>query len=375
MRRLLFLLPLGAAAGLLALGQAARAQSGEQFGVLRSAPAPLPAGMEPAAPADAAPANGASANPFPLPASAGPWMIAVAHYVGFDGSELSRQVALDLRNNHHLEAYIYNRGDEERRQQDEEWEQLKAKYPPGTPLKRRRVRIQDQYAVLVGSFKDSESASAMLPRIKALPVPVLKLSSGAVPYEIMTYQEPDPQTKEMVSKTRPVHPYHNAMVVRNPLVPAAAAKSNWDPIFPKLNADEDYSLLKNAKGWTLLVKVYQGSQIIQAGGSGGAAQGKSGGFFGSIGLDFSHRDTLNLIAAQAHELARFLREPRFGFDAYVLHTRYTSIVTVGSFTGPDDPAMQRTINQLASLKFSTSQGGSDPIGLMPTPAPLPVPRP
>src|SRR5262249_3174965 len=150
---------------------------------------------------------------------------------------------------HHLEAYIYNRGDEERRQQDEEWEQLKAKYPPGTPVKRRRVRIQDQYAVLVGSFKDSESASAMLPRIKGLPVPVLKLSSGAVPYEIMTSQEPAPQTKEMVSKTRPVHPYHNAMVVRNPLVPAAAAKSNWDPIFPKLNADEDYSLLKNAKGW------------------------------------------------------------------------------------------------------------------------------
>jgi hypothetical protein len=372
MRRLLFLLPLGAAVGLLAFAHAVLGQAGEQFGVLRSAPAVgLPAGIAPATPAGTA--AGAPANPFPLTANVGPWLISVAHYIGFDGAELSRQVALDLRNNHHLDAYIYNRGDEERRKQDEEWEQLKAKSPPGTPLRRKRVRIQDQYAVLVGGFKDSQSASVMLPRIKALPVPALQLTNGAVPYEVMTYQEPDPQTKQMVAKTKPVHPYRNAMVVRNPLVPAEVAHQNWDPILPRLNADEDYNLLKNRKGWTLLVKVYQGSQIIQAGGSG--SSGKSGGFLSSIGLDFSHGDTLNAIAAQAHELARFLRQPRFGFDAYVLHTRYMSVVTVGSFTGPDDPEMDRTVRQLASLKFSTSQGGMDPIGLMANPTPLPVPHP
>ena len=50
---------------------------------------------------------------------------------------------------------------------------------------------------------------------------------------------------------------------------------------------------------------------------------------------------------QAHETARVLR--KLGFEAYVLHTRHHSIVTIGSFSGPTDQAMVSTANRLAAL--------------------------
>jgi hypothetical protein len=61
-------------------------------------------------------------------------------------------------------------------------------------------------------------------------------------------------------------------------------------------------------------------------------------------------------AMQAHELARWLRTKEVGFDAYVLHTRHSSIVTVGAFTGPDDPKMEQTAELIRRFKGVTKQG-------------------
>src|SRR5205807_530931 len=148
----------------------------------------------------------APANPFPVTPEAGAWLICAATYVGPDGADLAGQLALELRNKHGMAAYIYNRGDEERHRQEQEWEELR-KRAHGAPVRRRYYRVQDQYAVLVGGFPDFAAASAFLPRVKDLPLPEPKL----VPF-LMLSQETDPNTKKAVVKRSPVNPYHSAMV-------------------------------------------------------------------------------------------------------------------------------------------------------------------
>jgi hypothetical protein len=160
------------------------------------------------------------------------------------------------------------------------------------------------------------------------------------------------------------------MVVRNPLVPnTAAARPKWDPLWKKLNEGEEYSLLKNPATWTLVVKEYVGGAVIQQ-------RGNSTPFLSALGLGGAKPGQgLELAAAQAHELAKFLRHPRLGFKSYVLHTRHSSVVTVGEFSGPEDPDLPRVQRQLADLHFRTAKGQSDPIGLLPNPVPVEVPRP
>ena len=50
------------------------------------------------------------------------------------------------------------------------------------------------------------------------------------------------------------------------------------------------------------------------------------------GLGGRTGEALGAAGLQAHELARFLRTPQLGlgFEAYVLHTRNKSVVTVGA---------------------------------------------
>ncbi len=383
MRRFLLLPALAAAVGLVAGLDRAAGQQGDGFGVLKTAPAGgLPAGIQPEQSHRPTTRRGRRHRPihYPLPAEAGPWLICAAHFIGFDGADLAKQLVEELRTKQHLKAWIYNRADEERRKQDEEWEQYKKRFPPNVQLRRKYVRIQDEWAVLVGDFKDFEAASKFLPRVKSLPPPDLKLADSRCPLDVVTYEEMDPNTKKMVRKRGWVSPYHLAMAVRNPLTATNPKQSNWDSIWPTLNDYEDYSLLKNPKSFTLLVKKYSGGASITAG-SGETGSSSSKGFLGFLGLGDSNRgDALNAAGAQAHELARFLHDPkRFGFDAYVLHTRTSSIVTVGAFSSPTDPELLRVKRQIANLKFSTDTQGTktnpDPIGLMSDPIVILVPKP
>jgi hypothetical protein len=238
-------------------------------------------------------------------------------------------------------------------------------------MRRRSVRIPDCYAVLVGGFADSKAASDFLPTIRSVPPPDLRLPDGREAYDLVTYQEMDPKTQKPVLKRARMNPFSNAMVAHNPLVPNnTQAKTKWDPLWKKLNADEEYSLLKNPKPWTLVVKTYMGGGTIQSHNRGSSP------FLSALGLG-GHKEGEGLSAAgaQAHELAKFLRNPRLGFKAYVLHTHNSSLVTVGEFTGPDDPDMQRVGRQLATLHFQADKAQSDPIGLLCNPVLFEVPRP
>lgn len=386
MRRLLGL-AMAALVGMLGWASLASSQQGEdEFGVLKTAPAKsaapasspttpgaspaprnLPQGIEPNT--GSASPRSAPENPYPVTPDAGAWMICAATYIGPDGPVLSRQVATELREKHQLATYIFNRGDEERRKQDEEFEAMKKRYN-NAPIRKKIYRVQDQYAVLIGGFKDFESASAFLPKVRKMAPPKLQLEEGKNPYEVMTYQDVDPETKKQVTKSALVNPYSNAMVVRNPAAPPDSKnKPKWDPFWKQLNAHEEYSLLKNPSKMTLVIKEYMGARTLQQ-------QQTSSTFLNALGLGGSRPgEHLDGAAQQAHELARFLRQPSIGMTSYVLHTRYSSVVTIGGFENPDDPEMQRLARMITNLKFSTKNGGNDPIGLLPSPIPVEVPRP
>ena len=72
------------------------------------------------------------------------------------------------------------------------------------------------------------------------------------------------------------------------------------------------------------------------------------------------------------DVAAIFRSPQLNFDAYVLHTHNSSLVTVGVFDSERDPRLQTMQERLAKLKFDVA-GGTDE-QLMSPPMPIPVPR-
>src|SRR5947209_1600836 len=228
---------------------------------------PSRAPAEPAPGAPAQPAPGAAAGPaaalYPVTPEAGAWLICAASYMGPDAPELARQVVLELRNRHHLPAFVFNHADEERRRMREEFERIR-QLQPDVPRARRTVRLEEQCAVLVGGYADFEGASAALKDVKALPTPELKLTGDRLPCEMVSEYKPDPETKQMMVRRVPVNPFQNAFVIRNPSVPKPAREApKADPFWWKLNADEDYSLLSCPKAYTLVVKEYTGTCVLQ----------------------------------------------------------------------------------------------------------------
>ena len=60
------------------------------------------------------------------------------------------------------------------------------------------------------------------------------------------------------------------------------------------------------------------------------------------------------------------------FEAYVLHTRTQSIVTVGGYEGPNDPKLMQDQQVLSRLRLN---GVPPEMQLFAQPMPMEVPRP
>jgi len=174
----------------------------------------------------------------------------------------------------------------------------------------------------------------------------------------------------MPTSVNPKHANENAtsqcIATRNPTVRAQKADSGApDPAWKRLNAGRPYNLLDCRKPWTLAVKQFHGTGMIQP-------RSAASVFLDTIGLGGKSGDVLEAGAAQAEEVARVLRkELKPGYEAYVLHTRTGSIVTVGGYDSPDDPQLQQTAKALRNLKFGLS---ADAIQFFAQPLPMKVPQ-
>lgn len=167
-----------------------------------------------------------AADPYAVTPEAGAWMICAASYMGEEAPSLAHKLVEQLRAKHRLPAYVFNRGDDEKRKDEEEHKKKEAALG-GVHLPFRHPRYTEQCAVLIGGYPDMQAANAALLKVKKLPAPDLKLSTGAPALDLEYYREPSETNKEGEVKRAYVNPFTRSFVTRNPTAPqqqAAAPK-------------------------------------------------------------------------------------------------------------------------------------------------------
>jgi hypothetical protein len=311
-------------------------------------------------------------SPYHITPDVGAWTICAASFTGEVAAKRAHDLVTELRTHYRLPAYLFNRGEELRREQDREVAERRRERqeylrrqginPEGVPIRVPRARIEDQYAVLVGGYKDMESARKELERIKKLPTP------KSVPADEILQTSADETGKKPKEQRTAVNPFGTSFVARNPSIPVTReANAKADPFLKQLNAGESRSLLKCKQPVTLLVREFHGATVYQPKDSSGGFMDK---LFGSKG-----GEQLSAAADNANSLAEALNKAGFP-EVYVLHTRNSSIVTVGAFARPDDPKLEQTRQTLINrFKIGTSDNRMGPnFDLIGHPTPIPVPQ-
>ena len=194
-----------------------------------------------------------------------------------------------------------------------------------------------------------------------------------------TMIRPGPDGKPMEERDF-INPYITATVVPNPAIPRAtqATTNELEPFIVKLNEGRPYNLLNATKGWTLAVKSFIAPVEIVGRDGGNNVMRKMGTSKGA--------DVLAAGAEQAESLAKVIRGMKgpgghsLGLEAFVLHTRQASLVTIGQFDGPNDPELVQKKRLLESMKLNVTE---DKMGVKPAMnaqslfeniMPIPIPR-
>ncbi len=274
-----------------------------------------------------------------VPVDRGPWMILVTSYVGEDAAKKSREMVSELRTQYRLDAVTFNHG---RDKQIKEYQRVKEvlekqreffekrNLPVPSKLRAKFHRYQEQYAVLIGDYKTSEQARSALQRVRILQPP----DPNRVGHLLFTmfYKKKDKQKKVRADRVY-VNPFTHAFIVRNPAANEETKRTDNQldmTVLRRLNRSEPYSLLKCNKKVTLVVKQFFTPSALQQ-------RSSKGTFLDNLGLGKSGA-SLDNAAQNAHNLAKLFRE-KANLDAYVLHTKFSSIVTVGGFDSKKDPRM------------------------------------
>jgi hypothetical protein len=283
-------------------------------------------------------------------------------------------MAMELRNTYRLNASVYNHGAEERRKEyervraivQEQQQFIKDKGALAYPIRVRHIRIEEQCAVLVGGYRSDDEAKSALQNIRKLPPPDPKKVRLAVWHT--GKDEDTASTQNINAKFEPlkdgqqgyVNPFKRAFVGRNPSI-KMERPADWDKldlaVLRKLNRDEPFSLLNCPKPVTIVVKQIITPAVIQQ-------KSPSGKILDAMGLGGQAGERIDAAGLSAHNLAEALRKMKL--DAFVLHTKNSSIVTVGAFNSTKDQELQSMLHLLETRVVPNM----DPrIGLLPRPMP------
>ena len=279
-------------------------------------------------------------------------MISIISYTGPDAPFMARQMVIELRQEpYRLPAYVYNFGAEERRK---EYERVKAlieqqrRVFPGQQSAARSAAatsgtcaVEEQCGVLLGGYANEQHARRALENLRKL----RPLDSARVQLHSTVSGTFDPANPNRVDQTESTHinPFLQAFLVRNP-TQKIERPSEWDQldvhVLKKLNADEPFSLFKCPRPITLAVTQFQTPTVVQP-------KSATGAFLENIGLAKKTPQQVDSAALNAHSLAEVLTKS-CGLKAYVLHTQYSSVVTVGEFDSPQDPELLDMQSRLSS---------------------------
>jgi hypothetical protein len=299
---------------------------------------------------------------YPVSPEAGPYVICVTAYTGPSAHHLANQLTLHLRQNG-WPAYVFDYSAEERRKAQELLDERYKNLPPDVP-RRKTVRVEEQWGVLIGGYRDFDGASNDIPKVRQTPWPNLDKTG----FDHVT----DPSNGAIYQ----VSPYAQCLATRNPTVRVQKADPNApDPYWKELNSGRPYNLFKCGKPWTLAVLQFHGTGVIQP-------RSASSKFLDMLGVGNKSGDMLEASARQAEEVARYLhteqvarilrdvlRDEEPNLEVYVLHTRSGSIVTVGAYDSKDDRRLQQAAQRLRGMRF-----GATGIQFFEQPMPMKVPE-
>jgi hypothetical protein len=288
----------------------------------------------------------------------GPWLICVTCYSGPQAPTSAREMVTELCDRYKLPAYVFSKRDEERRVEFERVKKIVEDYhkycvenhlSPDPHFRVRTKQIEYEYAILVGNYPDADVAHRALDTIRNLKPPEnKKLCAVALVPELnnpdgkpaTTPKSPNPNEKKKPPEPTYLSPFKGAFVVHNPAI-KQERPADWDKldmaVLKRLNRGENFTLLncpKN-KNYTLVVRQFS----LPA-----ETRSSTGNIFGKIN-PFAHQSDIDVQAHNAHNLAELIHKTTH-LDAFVLHTKYSSMVTVGAFDSLEDPALRATQEML-----------------------------
>src|SRR5262249_21508837 len=158
----------------------------------------------------------AIASNYPISPESGAWLICVNSYQGEKAEQLAEELAALIRRDYRLQAFVFDRGAEDRQKEQERVQEQRRRQVEGLrnqgitePVKIhvKTVKIENQFAVLVGPatgvYKDIETARKALDSFRKLPPPPTKFAHAGL--SITT----GPDGKENV-RTAPINPFSMA---------------------------------------------------------------------------------------------------------------------------------------------------------------------
>jgi hypothetical protein len=276
----------------------------------------------------------------------GPWMVLVMSYSGSEAPMRARKFVEIARGHYKLPAYVFNYGAAEKVKELERVKKIieerkaalaKEGLSTDLPIRVKLAHIDEHTAVLIGGFPTSEAAAKYRDQLKTLKpdAKLFKLQEDGDLFDI-AFHVPEKGVKEATkAEGVAVNPFTHALVVHNPTLKVERPENKLDvEVLRRFNAEEEYSLLKCKKNYTLVIKQFNLPSVTAPQDS---APGSS--FLDSVGA--GKKSTANhadYAAENAHELAKALRKAKL--EAYVLHTKYYSLVTIGGFESLQDPNMR-----------------------------------
>ena len=254
----------------------------------------------------------------------GPWMIMACSFSGEGATEQARELVLELRSRYKLPAYTYMK----------EFDFTKGTVgrgvdPYGAPLRMRNKRGDGivECAVLVGEYPsvDDKKGQTTLKRLKYYEPECLKLDQNRrTSRSLASLRVIQQNLLGQDNEKKDRGPMGHAFIIPNPLLPKDYfVSSGVDQFTVQLNKDNKHSLLECPGKYTVQVAHFTGKVTINQKEIEEIEKGKR------------MESRLDKAGENAEMLCRALREK--GYEAYLLHERYASIVTVGSFNSVGTP--------------------------------------
>lgn len=269
---------------------------------------------------------------YPATDANGPWMIMATTFRGDHAEVQAKQLVFELRKNYKLNAYTHK-----------QFYDYTKRGMEGIGLDKYGKRKSMQYgneekveavAVLVGDYRgiDDPDGQKNLVMLKQAQPECLKTPESKTTGN--SFAELRRMSQQMFTggTTKGGGPLSSAFMTTNPLLPKEyfAPKAGIDKFVVELNKGNDYSLLDCKGHYSVKIATFTGKVVIDQRKIHEIERGK-----GILPVAADDSDPLVYAAKKAHALTEELRKK--GVEAYEFHDRYSSIVTVGSFSTVGTP--------------------------------------